>query len=108
MSSPTGDLYNLDDVTMETKDEVTTDFYSFTMYYLLKSLLVYVLFFILQGLRLRNEVFLVSPTVYPVEVPGVNIPGRVEVPDANSVEFSEDSSVATSESTVTSFDETPD
>ena len=98
MYSPTGDIYNLDDVTMETKDDVTTDFYTFTMYYLLKSLLVYVLFFILQGLRLRNEVFLVSPTVYPLEV--------VEV---DSVELSEDSgSLATSESTVTSFEETPD
>ena len=96
MSAPTGDIYNLDDVTMETKDDVTTDFYTFTMYYLLKSLLVYVLFFILQGLRLRNEVFLVSPTVYPV----------VEV---NSVELSEDSgSVETSDSTVSSFEETPD
>ena len=73
-----------EEITMA-KDDDTTDFYSFTMYYLLKSLLVYILFFILQAFRLRNEVFLVSPTLYPVEIiPTANTPGRVETSGANS------------------------
>ena len=64
------------DVIKETPDDVVqeTDFYSFTMYYLLKSLLVYLLFFVVQGFRLRNEVFLASPTQSPDRVHAANLP----------------------------------
>ena len=66
----------------ESLDVERTDFYSFTMYYLLKSLLVYFLFFVLQALRLRNEVFVVSPTTPVVEVQLVprvrHLPRRIE------------------------------
>lgn len=54
------------------------DFYTFTMYYLAKSLLVYLLFFVVQGLRFRQEVFLVSPTQF-----GAGIQDRLEIEDAN-------------------------